>query len=507
MSRITCAVALLALVGTVHTGIGTAATYRFDKAWGEYGTANGLFNGPMRINIQGNNLLVGDRDNDRVQMFDLEGRFLRKFGTQGYGRDNLRNPFDADFDASGNIYIADFGNGRIQKRTSTFGFLSMWGSDGTGVHQFQGPRGVAVDRTNGILYVADTLNNRIDKYTVNGVYIGYFGKSGTGEGQFNSPYDVAVGPSGVYVADTENNRIQQFALSGRYIRQWNRSAGGTTLRWPPAVAVAPDGSVFVCDGENNRVVKYSATGGVLTSFGRYGPGPGDFDMPGGIAVDAAGRVYVSNSHAHRIQRYVLDLNRPPARPTNLSIIPVVPRDSNQLTARASGSTDPDGSAVSYKFQWQASPDGLNWTTIYKQRVLPAAQTQAGSWYRFRACATDGALSSAWVTSQKVRVLAGTAPLTAASACQAAGGAIALTVGLGEGGTVEAQVLNLAGRVVATVPPVSLDAGTATISVNPISTHGTRLPAGSYMVKITMHSGSGESTSVTTPLMLRARQGS
>jgi DNA-binding beta-propeller fold protein YncE len=505
MSRIALAVSLVALVAAMQAAVAAPTTYRFDKAWGEYGSGDGQLNSPMRLNIRGNALLVADRDNDRVQMFDLNGRFLRKFGTQGYGRDNLRNTFEADFDADGNVYIADFANGRILKRTFEFAYLGMWGMDGTGVDQFQGPRGLAVDGDKGILYVADTLNDRISKWTLNGVHIGYFGRSGTGPGEFDSPYDVACGSTSVYVADTENNRIQQFALNGRFLRQWNHSAGGSTLLWPPALTVAPNGTVFVCDGDNNRIVQYSATGGLITTFGRFGSGPGEFDMPGGVAVDAVGRVYVANAHGHHIERF--RPNSPPTRPTSLTIIPSAPTDDNQLTARASGSTDPDGDPVTYRYQWQASSDSQTWTIVYTQRLLPANRTQAGKWYRFRASASDGAVSSAWATSASVQVRAALPRLAAASAQQVAGGAIALTVTLADGAMVDAEVLNLAGKVVAIVTPRALDAGTASFTLNAVSTLGTRLPAGAYMVKLTARSASGWSSSRVAPLMLRAPQGS
>jgi len=66
-------------------------------------------------------------------------------------------------DSSGNVYVADTGNHRIQKFNASGEFLAKWGSEGTGDGQFDCPYGVAVD-SNGNVYVADMGNDRIQKF-------------------------------------------------------------------------------------------------------------------------------------------------------------------------------------------------------------------------------------------------------------------------------------------------------------------------------------------------------
>lgn len=86
-------------------------------------------------------------------------------------------------------------------------FLRKWGTLGSGDGQFNWPVGVAVDAS-GNVYVADSGNHRIQKFTSSGAFITNWGTQGTGDGGFNRPYGVAVGASGnVYVADSFNNRI------------------------------------------------------------------------------------------------------------------------------------------------------------------------------------------------------------------------------------------------------------------------------------------------------------
>src|SRR5262249_17111995 len=91
-----------------------------------------------------------------------------------------------------------------------FGFLTKWGSSGTGDGQFSGPHAVAADAA-GNVYVADSVNNRIEKFTSAGAFLTKWGSLGTGDGQVNFPTGVAADAAGnIYVADSANDRIEKF---------------------------------------------------------------------------------------------------------------------------------------------------------------------------------------------------------------------------------------------------------------------------------------------------------
>ena len=96
--------------------------------------------------------------------------------------------------------------------------LAVWGKLGTGRGEFSEPRGLAVDRS-GNLYVADTKNNRIQKLSPTGEVLAIWGGEGDEPGQFKDPHGIAVGPDGsVYVADTWNHRVQKFDPNGKFIK-------------------------------------------------------------------------------------------------------------------------------------------------------------------------------------------------------------------------------------------------------------------------------------------------
>jgi tripartite motif-containing protein 71 len=93
--------------------------------------------------------------------------FVTNWGSLGSGDGQFNTPIDVAVDGSGNVYVADTGNNRIQKFTNTGTFLAKWGSPGRGNGQFESPGGLAVDRS-GNVFVADIGDNRIQKFACKG---------------------------------------------------------------------------------------------------------------------------------------------------------------------------------------------------------------------------------------------------------------------------------------------------------------------------------------------------
>jgi DNA-binding beta-propeller fold protein YncE len=86
--------------------------------------------------------------------------YLLQWGSQGGGAGQFQTPYGAATGPGGEIYVADYGNQRIQFFNGTGGYLGQWGSPGSGEGEFNSPAGVATDAA-GNVYVADLLNHRI----------------------------------------------------------------------------------------------------------------------------------------------------------------------------------------------------------------------------------------------------------------------------------------------------------------------------------------------------------
>ncbi len=152
------------------------------------------------------NVYVADTLNNRIQKFDINGKFLAKWTDLG-----LKSPIGIATDAQGNVYVTDSGNHRVVKLDSQGKLLGQFGKQGAGDGEFNGPWGIALDAAGNIL-VTDNFNQRVQVFDAQGKFIAKFGSKGTGEGQFGKPVSVLIAPSGnVYVADGENNTVQIFA--------------------------------------------------------------------------------------------------------------------------------------------------------------------------------------------------------------------------------------------------------------------------------------------------------
>jgi len=236
--------------------------------WGSMGTTgNGQFYAAMRIatDSTGNSVYVSDCYNSRVQKFDRNGNFLLKWGGSGTADGQFTESQGIAVDGSGNVYVADFGNSRIEKFDSSGNFLLKWGSYGSGNGQFASaggiPLGLAINRSSGNIYVADTKNHRIQKFDSNGNFLLKWGNQGAGDGQFSTPNGVCVDNTGnVYVADRWNHRIQKFDSNGNFLSRWgSQGTGDVQFDAPSDVAIDSFGDIYVTEGVNNRIQKFTYT--------------------------------------------------------------------------------------------------------------------------------------------------------------------------------------------------------------------------------------------------------
>ena len=110
------------------------------------GGGDGEFRWPMCPVIDGDgNVYVSECSNDRIQVFDSHGRFLRKWGSEGSRDGEFIRPQELAIDGAGNIYVSDRDNHRIQVFDPQGRFLRKWGVTGSGDGEFRWPQGLGID--------------------------------------------------------------------------------------------------------------------------------------------------------------------------------------------------------------------------------------------------------------------------------------------------------------------------------------------------------------------------
>lgn len=288
------------------------AGYVFVSAWGEHGAAPGQFNDPTGITVHDGEVFVSDARNARIQVFDFDGNFKRQFGTKGDGPGQLGRPMNLTI-ANNELYVTDYWNDRIQVFALDGTPHRHIGKAGKGPGEFSSPGGAAV-ASKGDLIVADFYGQRIQRLHADGRFIkqwGTTGQVGIRAGEFNYPTDVALAADGtLYVADGYNDRIQVFDPEGHFLRKWGGPFGvnifGPFNGWfatVTSVDIGPQGNLFVADFYNNRIQKFAPDGTFLTTFGKKGRGPGQFNKAIAVTVANDGTVFIADYGNNRIQKW------------------------------------------------------------------------------------------------------------------------------------------------------------------------------------------------------------
>ena len=183
---------------------------------------------------------------------------------EGSSADQLSSPNGIAFDDSGNLYIADRNNSRIQKwAPGASEGKTVAGGNGYGFID-----GIALDDS-GNLYIATANNHRIEKWVI-GATEGTTVAGGNGKGssadQLNSPNGIAIDDSGnLYIATANNHRIQKWApgaTEGKIIAGGNGyGSAADQLSSPNGIAIDDSGNLYISDRNNNRIQKWALYGG------------------------------------------------------------------------------------------------------------------------------------------------------------------------------------------------------------------------------------------------------
>ena len=149
-----------------------------------------------------------------MYIFDGQDQLIRKVGSHCSGSGQLDGPKGIAFDSSNHLYVADYGNHRIQKFDVIGKYLHHISSNGSGNGQLLGPMGITTH--NDKVFVTESSNCRISMFHTNGQFSQIIGK-----GQLGYPYDVTVNTNNqLLIADTNHHCIYTFTLDGDYVSKF-----------------------------------------------------------------------------------------------------------------------------------------------------------------------------------------------------------------------------------------------------------------------------------------------
>ena len=223
--------------------------------------------------------------NDRVVKYDANGTFLDVLAGPGTNPGDVVNPTSIAIAPGGDIYVLENGAlasaaNEISYYDSGGNFLGSWGAYGVGNGQFKNPASIAIDST-GDVYVADNVNDRIQQFAPNGVWLNSwsvsnptgvvvdasdkvwvatvntvksYNTSGVLLGSIGSAnaYSVAAGPSGDLWVSATSGVVRRYDQSGTLLQ----TLGSGQLASPQGLDMQSDGTLYVADTGDGRVVRY-----------------------------------------------------------------------------------------------------------------------------------------------------------------------------------------------------------------------------------------------------------
>ena len=199
------------------------------------------------------------------------------------------------------LYFTD-GNARILRSDDLSGTNAIaYGTQGSGVGQFYGPSGIALDSA-GRIYITDTYNDRIVRIDdMKGTNWTSFGAYGTGVGQFVNPQSISIDPAGhIWVLDSGHGLIRMDDMNGT---NWTQvGAVGSGVGQFGALSSAPGfdalGRIYVADAVNRWIVRFDdlnfTNWTTLSQSQPSGPYIYLFGSPIGVVTDPAGKIYVAD---------------------------------------------------------------------------------------------------------------------------------------------------------------------------------------------------------------------
>jgi len=221
--------------------------YRPVFSFGQQGSNAEMLSKPWGVAVnERNEIAVTDNGNNRVQLFNSGGTYLRSFGRKGDKNGEFNFPCGIGFDKNDNIMVADCNNNRVQCLSEQGEHLNTFSSRGNLDHELKSPHGLSID-SDGNIIVADRFNKLIKIFHPDGQLLHKIGE----EGSFTFPFHCVQYENYLIVSDSDKHCLKVFDRDGKFLYKFGKKGEGDgEFNKPRCVSVNKAGHLMVCDLRN-----------------------------------------------------------------------------------------------------------------------------------------------------------------------------------------------------------------------------------------------------------------
>jgi hypothetical protein len=212
-----------------------------------YSISNEKLTAPQGVAVRESGIFVVDRGSHTLLKIDKTGKLLKSVGGGiGSGKGQFCNPNGLTV-VGDEVIVCDGGNHRLQVFTSDLEFVRQFGSYGTGNGRFMAPVDVAHDKDGKNLYVSDYTRDCVQVFTMQGQYLRYL----VAKGDITNPTGIASDGELVYIIQL-NGLLHIYRKNGDKVCSFPTKSGSAVR----GVAVDQDGFIYVCDYNSSQVIVF-----------------------------------------------------------------------------------------------------------------------------------------------------------------------------------------------------------------------------------------------------------
>jgi tripartite motif-containing protein 71 len=261
--RVLCLILLLYLGGAAQVQVEELGRF------GGTGSTPGLFKNPSAVDItQDGRIVICDRDNHRLQIFDLTGKFIKDIGGFGWANDQFDEPRDIWARSGLNIFVADYNNRRVQRFDKDFNFINSFTSNPGNDDRFQFREVLSVVYSpRGDLFILDHGEKKVVKFNANNKAEVAFAYYESGAGELVAPVQLDLTSDyRLLISDAANKVVFVFDYYGNFMQKIEYSR----FKSPAGLAVDQENRIYICDPASNTIYIFTARGNFLDQIGAIG---------------------------------------------------------------------------------------------------------------------------------------------------------------------------------------------------------------------------------------------